>query len=39
MPEWRFTRVTDTAIHDWSMLIKPAELAAILQRQGCASAR
>jgi 2-polyprenyl-6-hydroxyphenyl methylase/3-demethylubiquinone-9 3-methyltransferase len=34
MQEWRFTRITDTAIHDWSMFIDPAELAATLQYHG-----
>ena len=34
MQEWRFTRITDAAIHDWRMFIKPAELTATLQRHG-----
>ena len=31
---WPVTRVTDVAIHDWGMFIKPAELDAILNRHG-----
>jgi 2-polyprenyl-6-hydroxyphenyl methylase / 3-demethylubiquinone-9 3-methyltransferase len=33
---WRLTRLTDVAFHDWDMFIKPAELAAVLQRHGLA---
>ena len=28
------TRLTDAAIHDWDMFIKPAELAGVLERHG-----
>ena len=34
--EWRLTRLTDVAIHDWDMFITPAELAAVLERHGLA---
>ena len=34
--EWRLTRLTDVAFHDWDMFITPAELAAILERHGLA---
>ena len=34
--QWRLTRLTDVAFHDWDMFIKPAELAAILERHGLA---
>ena len=34
--EWRLTRLTDVAFHDWDMFIKPVELAAILERHGLA---
>jgi 2-polyprenyl-6-hydroxyphenyl methylase / 3-demethylubiquinone-9 3-methyltransferase len=34
LQQWRLTRVTDVAIHDWGMFIKPAELDAILNRHG-----
>ena len=34
MQEWRLTRLTDVAIHDWDMFITPAELAAVLERHG-----
>jgi 2-polyprenyl-6-hydroxyphenyl methylase/3-demethylubiquinone-9 3-methyltransferase len=34
MQEWSLTRITDVAIHDWQMFIKPTELAAILDRHG-----
>jgi 2-polyprenyl-6-hydroxyphenyl methylase / 3-demethylubiquinone-9 3-methyltransferase len=34
MQEWPFTRITDAAIHDWDMFIKPAELAGVLTRHG-----
>src|SRR6202167_116539 len=30
--QWRLTRLTDVAFHDWDMFITPAELAAILER-------
>jgi 2-polyprenyl-6-hydroxyphenyl methylase / 3-demethylubiquinone-9 3-methyltransferase len=36
MQQWRLTRLTDVAIHDWDMFITPAELASILQRHGLA---
>jgi 2-polyprenyl-6-hydroxyphenyl methylase / 3-demethylubiquinone-9 3-methyltransferase len=34
MQQWPLTRVTDAAIHDWDMFIKPAELAVVLRRHG-----
>jgi 2-polyprenyl-6-hydroxyphenyl methylase / 3-demethylubiquinone-9 3-methyltransferase len=34
LQQWRLTRATDVAIHDWGMFIKPAELDAILNRHG-----
>lgn len=34
MQDWPVTRVVDTAIHDWDMFIKPAELAGLLARHG-----
>jgi 2-polyprenyl-6-hydroxyphenyl methylase/3-demethylubiquinone-9 3-methyltransferase len=34
MQQWRLTRLTDVAFHDWDMFITPAELAAILERHG-----
>lgn len=34
MQEWRWTRLLDTAIHDWSMFITPDELTAALGRNG-----
>jgi 2-polyprenyl-6-hydroxyphenyl methylase/3-demethylubiquinone-9 3-methyltransferase len=34
MQEWRWTRILDAAIHDWSMFITPEELRAALDRQG-----
>ena len=34
--QWPLTRLTDVAFHDWDMFIKPAELAAILERHGLA---
>ena len=34
MQEWRPTRIMDTAIHEWSMFIRPDELEAILDRHG-----
>ena len=34
MQEWRLTRLTDVAIHDWDMFITPGELAAVLERHG-----
>jgi 2-polyprenyl-6-hydroxyphenyl methylase / 3-demethylubiquinone-9 3-methyltransferase len=36
MQQWRLTRLTDVAIHDWDMFITPAGLAAILERHGLA---
>ena len=36
MQDWRLTRLTDVAIHDWDMFITPAELAGILERHGLA---
>ena len=32
--QWRLTRLTDVAIHDWDMFITPAELARLLARHG-----
>jgi 2-polyprenyl-6-hydroxyphenyl methylase/3-demethylubiquinone-9 3-methyltransferase len=37
MQQWRLTRLTDVAFHDWDMFITPAELAAILNRHGLAT--
>ena len=34
LQDWRLTRVFDTAIHDWDMFIKPAELTGLLARHG-----
>ena len=34
MQEWRWTRIMDTAIHDWSMFITPEELTDALDRNG-----
>ncbi len=34
MQHWPLTRITDAAIHDWDMFIKPAELADALARHG-----
>ena len=34
LQQWPLTRVTDVAIHDWGMFIKPAELSAALNRHG-----
>ncbi len=34
MQQWPLTRITDAAIHDWDMFIKPAELAGVLNRHG-----
>ena len=34
MQQWRLTRLTDVAIHDWAMFITPAELAGVLARHG-----
>src|SRR5215472_14791670 len=34
MQQWPLTRITDAAIHDWDMFIKPAELAGTLKRHG-----
>jgi 2-polyprenyl-6-hydroxyphenyl methylase/3-demethylubiquinone-9 3-methyltransferase len=32
--QWRLTRVTDVALHDWDQFITPAELTAALDRHG-----
>ena len=32
--QWRLTRLTDVAFHDWDMFITPAELTDILERHG-----
>ena len=32
--QWRLTRLTDVAVHDWDMFITPAELTAALRRHG-----
>ncbi len=34
MQEWRWTRLTDAALHDWSMFITPEELTDGLARHG-----
>jgi len=34
--QWRLTRLTDIAFHDWDMFITPGELAAVLERHGLA---
>jgi 2-polyprenyl-6-hydroxyphenyl methylase/3-demethylubiquinone-9 3-methyltransferase len=34
--EWRLTRLTGVAFHDWGMFITPAELSAVLERHGLA---
>jgi 2-polyprenyl-6-hydroxyphenyl methylase/3-demethylubiquinone-9 3-methyltransferase len=34
MQQWPLTRITDVAIHDWDMFIKPGELADVLRRHG-----
>ena len=34
--EWRLTRLTDVAFHDWDMSITPVKLTAILERHGLA---
>ncbi|MFD1815645.1 bifunctional 2-polyprenyl-6-hydroxyphenol methylase/3-demethylubiquinol 3-O-methyltransferase UbiG [Rhodococcus gannanensis] len=34
MQEWRLTRLFDTAVHDWSMCIRPTELAQAMSRRG-----
>ena len=34
--QWRLTRLTDIAFHDWDMFITPAELAAVMERHGLA---
>jgi 2-polyprenyl-6-hydroxyphenyl methylase/3-demethylubiquinone-9 3-methyltransferase len=34
MQQWPLTRVTDMALHEWDMFIKPAELARVLERHG-----
>jgi 2-polyprenyl-6-hydroxyphenyl methylase/3-demethylubiquinone-9 3-methyltransferase len=39
MQQWRLTRLTDVALHDWDMFITPAELTAILERHGLAPAQ
>jgi 2-polyprenyl-6-hydroxyphenyl methylase/3-demethylubiquinone-9 3-methyltransferase len=35
--QWPLTRLTDVAVHDWDMFITPAELTAVLQRNGLAT--
>jgi 2-polyprenyl-6-hydroxyphenyl methylase / 3-demethylubiquinone-9 3-methyltransferase len=32
--QWPLTRITDAALHDWDMFITPAELTAVLDRNG-----
>jgi len=32
--QWPLTRLTDVALHDWDMFLKPAELTALLERHG-----
>ena len=32
--QWPLTRITDVALHDWDMFIKPAELTGVLARHG-----
>jgi 2-polyprenyl-6-hydroxyphenyl methylase / 3-demethylubiquinone-9 3-methyltransferase len=34
MQQWPLIRITDAAIHDWDMFIKPGELAGVLRRHG-----
>jgi 2-polyprenyl-6-hydroxyphenyl methylase / 3-demethylubiquinone-9 3-methyltransferase len=34
MQQWPLTRITDAAIHDWGMFIKPRELARVLEGHG-----
>ncbi len=34
--QWRLTRLTDVAFHDWDMFITPAELTGVLRRHGLA---
>ena len=34
--QWRLTRLTDVAIHDWDAFITPRELAAVMERHGLA---
>ena len=34
MQQWRLTRPANIAFHDWDMFIKPAELAATMERHG-----
>jgi 2-polyprenyl-6-hydroxyphenyl methylase / 3-demethylubiquinone-9 3-methyltransferase len=34
MQQWRLTRLTDVAIHDWDMFITTAELTGMLRRHG-----
>ena len=36
--QWPLTRITDVALHDWDMFIKPAELAGVLARHGLEAA-
>ena len=35
--QWRLTRLTSVAFHDWDMFITPAELAVVLERHGLAA--
>lgn len=32
--QWRWTRLIDTAVHDWDMFIKPDDLTDVLRRAG-----
>ena len=32
--QWPLTRLTDVAIHDWDMFIRPAELIRLMERHG-----
>lgn len=34
MQEWRWSRLFDTPIHDWSMCIRPTELVEAMDRRG-----
>jgi 2-polyprenyl-6-hydroxyphenyl methylase/3-demethylubiquinone-9 3-methyltransferase len=34
MQQWRLTRLTNVALHDWDMFITPTELASALERHG-----
>ncbi|MFF0814746.1 bifunctional 2-polyprenyl-6-hydroxyphenol methylase/3-demethylubiquinol 3-O-methyltransferase UbiG [Rhodococcus sp. NPDC003318] len=34
MQEWRWTRLFDTDVHDWSMCIRPDELIDVMGRRG-----